>query len=94
MAKFTQTVEVFQNYINGEWKDSTSGQVMDSVNPANKTETIGQLQSSTTEEVDEAIQSATEAKIGWRKTGAYQRGQLLASVANELEKTLMTLPKR
>ncbi|BAD63652.1 putative aldehyde dehydrogenase YcbD [Shouchella clausii] len=88
MAKFTQTVEVFQNYINGEWKDSTSGQVMDSVNPANKTETIGQLQSSTTEEVDEAIQSATEAKIGWRKTGAYQRGQLLASVANELEKNV------
>lgn len=88
MIEAIKTVEVFRNYINGEWKDSISGQITDSINPANKNEIIGQVQSSTIEEVDDAIQAATEAKVNWRKLGQYNRGQILYKVANELEKNL------
>ncbi len=79
--------EVFLNYINGEWRESSSGQLIDSINPANR-EIIGSVQSSTAEEAIEAIEAAKAAKKSWRQLGQYNRGQLLYKVADALEKNL------
>lgn len=76
---------IFQNYINGEWVSSNSGELIDSINPANRNEIVGQIQSSTAEEVEIAVQAAVQAKKGWKKLGQYQRGQYLYRVAEIME---------
>lgn len=53
--------EVYSNYINGEWRESKSGNLIDSINPANL-EVVGSVQFSTIEEVTEAIDAAKLAK--------------------------------
>ncbi|MFP3918395.1 alpha-ketoglutaric semialdehyde dehydrogenase GucD [Lysinibacillus telephonicus] len=79
--------DLFLNYINGEWRESGSGQLIDSINPANR-EVIGSVQSSTIEDVNDAIQAANDAKKSWRQLGQYNRGQILYKVAEILEKNL------
>ncbi len=80
------------NYINGEWKESTSGKLIDSINPATR-EVVGSVQSSTVEELNEAITSANSAKKIWERTGQFQRGQILYKVAEQLEKNLHDIAK-
>ncbi|MEI4768782.1 alpha-ketoglutaric semialdehyde dehydrogenase GucD [Psychrobacillus sp. FJAT-51614] len=80
--------EVFKNLINGKWKESSNGELMESINPANRQEVIGILQSSTAGDVEEAIQSSIDAKREWRKLGQFNRGQMLYQVANEVERNL------
>ncbi|MFJ8235686.1 alpha-ketoglutaric semialdehyde dehydrogenase GucD [Ureibacillus sp. NPDC094379] len=82
---------VFQNYINGEWVSSKSGELIDSISPANRLEVVGQIQASTIDEVEIAVQAATEAKKAWRKLGQYQRGQYLYRVAEILEENLQDI---
>lgn len=82
---------VFQNYINGEWVSSKSGELIDSISPANRLEVVGQIQASTIDEVEIAVQAATEAKNAWRKLGQYQRGQYLYRVAEILEENLQDI---
>ena len=82
---------VFQNYINGEWLSSKSGELIDSISPANRFEVVGQIQASTIDEVEIAVQAATEAKKAWRKLGQYQRGQYLYRVAEILEENLQDI---
>ncbi|MDM5334108.1 aldehyde dehydrogenase family protein [Ureibacillus composti] len=82
---------VFQNYINGEWVSSKSGELIDSISPANRFEVVGQIQASTIDEVEIAVQAATEAKKAWRKLGQYQRGQYLYRVVEILEENLQDI---
>ena len=82
---------VFQNYINGEWVSSKSGELLDSISPANRFEVVGQVQASTIDEVEIAVQAATEAKKAWRKLGQYQRGQYLYRVVEILEENLQDI---
>jgi len=82
---------VFQNYINGEWLSSKSGELIDSISPANRFEVVGQIQASTIDEVEIAVQAGTEAKKAWRKLGQYQRGQYLYRVAEILEENLQDI---
>ena len=49
-------MEVIQNYIDGEWVDSESGQTLDVVNPATA-KAIAQVPLSTAGEVDQAVQA-------------------------------------
>ncbi len=84
--------EIFKNYINGRWVTSTSGKYIASINPANK-EIMGQVQSSTEKETEQAILAAHEAKAEWRKLGQFQRGQLLFKVANILEENTEDIAK-
>ena len=55
-------VKVLKNYINGEWKESTSSNLLDVTNPATG-EVIAKVPLSTKEELDEAAKFANEAKL-------------------------------
>ncbi|BAQ09338.1 aldehyde dehydrogenase [Bacillus sp. OxB-1] len=80
-------VQTYENLINGEWTNSVSGKLIESINPATR-EVMGKVQASTVEELQMAVQAANEAKKGWHKLGQFQRGQLLYKVAEQLEKNL------
>ncbi|MEH7224714.1 alpha-ketoglutaric semialdehyde dehydrogenase GucD [Bacillus sp. JJ1566] len=78
----------YKNFINNQWVESASEVTIKSINPADKEEIVGYVQSSTVEDLDNAVKSAHHAKKGWRKLGQAARGQILYKVANILEENL------
>ncbi|MFP3126173.1 aldehyde dehydrogenase family protein [Ectobacillus funiculus] len=81
-------VKTYLNYINGKWQSSSSGEIQESINPANKNEIVGYVSSSTKADLDQAVTSAKQAQIAWRKLSAPARGDYLYKVANILEARL------
>ncbi|CAH0343838.1 alpha-ketoglutaric semialdehyde dehydrogenase GucD [Bacillus sp. CECT 9360] len=80
--------KTYKNFINNEWVDSPSQETIKSINPANKEEAVGYVQSSTKQDLDRAVEAAHQAKKSWRKIGQAARGQFLYKVANILEENL------
>src|SRR5690625_5912035 len=78
-------IERVQNYINGEWKASSSGESTINYNPANVDEAIGSYQLSTANDFDDAVAAAKAVKESWRETTGNVRGDLLMKAANILE---------
>jgi acyl-CoA reductase-like NAD-dependent aldehyde dehydrogenase len=76
--------KLFNNYINGKWKASSSGETFENVNPANHNEVLGRFQKSNTKDVNEAISAAENAQKAWRATPAPKRGEILFKVAELL----------
>jgi alpha-ketoglutaric semialdehyde dehydrogenase len=68
----------YQNFINGQWVDSSSGKTIPNVNPANTDDIIGHAPQSTRDEAKAAIDAAQAAFQAWRNTPAPARGRILA----------------
>jgi len=81
-------VKTYMNFINGKWIESHSGEVIESVNPANRFEIVGKVQKSTKEDLDEAVEVAKSSKKAWKKLGQAARGSYLYKVADILEQNL------
>jgi aldehyde dehydrogenase (NAD+) len=81
----------FQNYIGGEWVDSTSGETFESTSPATG-DPIGSFPRSNAEDVDRAVEAAKAAFEEWRLVPAPKRGEILYRFANLLtdEKDVIT----
>ena len=79
-------LQVFQNFINGEWVAARNGQTMENRNPANTDEVIGVFPNSGAEDVNTAVQAAKDAHKTWRLTPAPKRGEILFRVAELLVK--------
>src|ERR1700757_2234027 len=75
---------VYKNFINGEWVDSRSGTAYENRNPANTDELIGMFVSSNEEDVDLAVNAATEAYKKWRLVPAPKRAEILFRAAELL----------
>lgn len=65
------TSNTYKFYLNGEWRESSSGQTIDIVSPYLH-EVIGKVQAITRDEVDEAIASAKEAQKDWANGHLYK----------------------
>ncbi|WNS78741.1 CoA-acylating methylmalonate-semialdehyde dehydrogenase [Domibacillus sp. DTU_2020_1001157_1_SI_ALB_TIR_016] len=76
MSAINSEVKTLQNYINGEWVDSLSSQTETVVNPATGEE-IAQVPLSTKEDVDRAVQAASEAFKTWSQTAVPKRARIL-----------------
>jgi len=77
--------EKFKNLINGEWKDSKSGNTFENRNPANwNDDLIGIFPSSDKEDVDEAVAAAKDAFEKWRLVPAPRRGDILKVVGDKM----------
>ncbi len=76
--------KLFQNYINGKWKASASGETFENINPANHSEVLGRFPKSNKKDVSEAIAVAEAALPKWRATPAPKRGEILFQVAELL----------
>src|SRR5882672_4183836 len=75
---------MFKNFINGEWVESRSGTAYENRNPANTDELIGMFVSSTSEDVDAAVDAAKEAYKTWRLVPAPKRAEILFRAAELL----------
>jgi aldehyde dehydrogenase (NAD+) len=75
---------VFKNYINGEWVESVSGEAFENRNPADRDELVGMFPASTSEDVDAAVDAATEAFKSWRLVPAPKRAEILYRAAETL----------
>ena len=71
-------------YINGEWVNSESNELIDVINPATE-EVIGQVTAGTKEDIDKAVSAALEAFSTFQQTSKEQRIELLNNIIIEYE---------
>ncbi len=70
-------VETLKNYIAGKWTESTSGKTFENENPSKRGEILNCAQSSTSEEMRQAIDKASEVFPMWRNTPVETRQKLV-----------------
>ncbi|MEA2476953.1 MAG: alpha-ketoglutaric semialdehyde dehydrogenase [Actinomycetota bacterium] len=75
----------FGNFINGEWVDAASKDTFESLNPADRTQVLGNFARGGPADVDRAVQAAVDAYPGWMQTPAPERADYLLRVALLLE---------
>jgi aldehyde dehydrogenase (NAD+) len=71
-------------YINGEWINSDSNELIDVINPANE-EIIGQITAGTKEDINSAVDAASEAFMSFSKSSKEERIDLLKNIIKEYE---------
>src|SRR5689334_3327818 len=71
----------YQNYIDGAWVSSSSGDLFENRNPANTNDLIGVFQRSTRDDVALAVESARRAYTDWRLVPAPKRAEILFRAA-------------
>ena len=71
-------------YINGEWVKSDSNELIDVINPANE-EVIGQVTAGTKEDIDLAVNAASNAFVSFSKSSQEERIDLLKKIIQEYE---------
>jgi betaine-aldehyde dehydrogenase len=78
-------VRTYQNYINGQWVKSSSGEMFSVCDPSTE-EVIAQVASGTAADVDRAVKAARAAFDSgpWGKTNAAERGRLLYKLAEKI----------
>ena len=81
-----------KNYIDGEWVESESDEILDIVNPANQ-RTIAKVAMSTGDEVNAAIAAAREAFPDWRRTTPLARARCLFRLKELLEENFEELSR-
>jgi len=74
----------YKNFINGEWVETRSQKALENRNPANTSELIGMFPLSTAEDVNLAIDAATEAYAKWRLVPAPKRAEIMYRAAELL----------
>ncbi len=78
--------KVVKNFINGEYRESSSNKTFDNVNPCTG-EVFAQVLEATREDVDAAVQAARAALKGpWGKMSNDERSKLLCAVADGIDK--------
>ena len=77
-------VKTYQQFIDGAWIDSASGQTLAVENPANGT-VIAQVQASGAEDVDRAASAAAKAFETWQHTTPQDRSLLMLKLADAIE---------
>jgi len=80
-------VETFKNFIGGKWATSRSGATFENENPACRGSNLGLFQSSTAEDVAEAIAAADGAFGAWRRAALSQRQQHIAEFLRLLKES-------
>jgi aldehyde dehydrogenase (NAD+) len=75
-----------RNYIDGEWRDAS--QEFESLNPANRRESIGTAPLSGAREVDEAVAAAKQAFSTWRELSWVNRAELIDAFAQLVRRDL------
>jgi alpha-ketoglutaric semialdehyde dehydrogenase len=82
-----ERVETFDNFIGGRWKPSRNGVTFANENPAVRGSNIALFQSSTIEDIREAIDAAQSAFNTWRRTPLATRQQYVAEFLRLLKES-------
>src|ERR1044072_5112360 len=70
-------VKTYQNYINGEWVASQSGEMFENLNPADTRDIVGRFPLSTSDDGNGAVNAAPNDFDRWRNTPAPKRAEIL-----------------
>ena len=70
------------SYVNGTWYHPSSSRLTRNVNPADTSDVIAEFPLATTDDVRRAIDAATAAWRGWKKTPGPERGRVLWRAAD------------
>ena len=70
--------DTFKNFVNGRWTASRTGETFENENPAVKGSNLGLFQSSSPDDIDEAIAAAEAASRTWRRTPVTERQQYVS----------------
>ena len=71
----------YHNYIDGAWVPSSSGELFENRNPANRDDLIGLFPKSTERDVADAVDAAQRAYVRWRLVPAPRRAEILFRAA-------------
>src|ERR1051326_4914017 len=82
-----EKVETYKNFVNGKWKASRNGATFENENPAVRGSNIAFFQSSTPEDVREAIDVADDAFRSWRRTSVSERQNYIAEFLRLLKES-------
>ena len=77
-------MQTFNNFIAGRWTPSKNDATFGDENPARRRSNLGAFQSSTPDDVREAIDAAADAFRAWRKTAVAERQRHIAEFLNLL----------
>ena len=69
--------------IGGELVESSGGDWLASIDPATE-DLLGEVPAATAEDVNRAVQAATDAQVEWGRTDVWTRGRMLRDVANAM----------
>lgn len=75
---------IIRNFINGDWHNSSTGNLLDVRNPATA-QILNRVPLSSADEVDRAVEAAQKAFVTWRRTPASERIQYLFRLKMLLE---------
>ena len=75
---------VFQNFIDGEWVESSSGETFENLNPADTRDVVGIFQRSKPADVEAAVDAAKRAFAKWRLVPAPRRAEIVYRAAEIL----------
>lgn len=78
-------VESLKNLIAGEWRDSSSRETFQDINPGDTRDIIATFPQSNREDALAAIDAAEEAQKNWQKISSPQRGKILFKAAEIIE---------
>jgi len=76
----------YANYISGEWVPPVGGEYLPNINPADRTDVVGEFPNSDSLDAKRAIEAAAEAQESWAALSAHARGEYLRQAADVLEK--------
>lgn len=80
----------YDNFIGGEWVAPTSGKYYQNLTPVTG-EALCEVASSSTADIDKALDAAHAIKEAWGKTAAQQRAAVLLKIADRMEQNLTLL---
>ncbi|MBV9341983.1 MAG: aldehyde dehydrogenase family protein [Acidobacteria bacterium] len=75
---------IYHNFIDGQWVESTTGQTFENRNPADTRDLIGIFQRSGKSDVDAAVAAARRAFLKWRLIPAPRRAEIIFRAADML----------
>jgi aldehyde dehydrogenase (NAD+) len=75
----------YQNYVDGEWTDSHTGETFETTDPAAPAEVVAEYPRSDGTDAVEAVEAAAAMEDEWANTPAPQRGAILRDAASILE---------
>ena len=73
-----------KQFIGGEWRDGKSGKTLPDINPYND-EVITAFQIASVADIDDAYQSAYQAKLEWDKVNPYRKRDILENAVKYME---------
>lgn len=78
-------IQEFPNLVDGEQGHSASGRTFSNINPADNADLVGRFQESTAADAKAAVEAASAAFEGWKKTPVSRRASILNRAADHLE---------